>query len=94
MKLATDRNNTEKTIISKVLYTLVYDINFAELTIQLPTCNTTELIRRLGTLQHKYRSLLNFSEHLKQKIALSAKAKAIYLDDESEDYINDVMASP
>ncbi|KAL5475277.1 hypothetical protein EMCRGX_G027357 [Ephydatia muelleri] len=35
-----------------------------------------------------------FVEHLKQKIALSAEAKAVYLDEESEDYIKDVIASP
>ena len=55
---------------------------------------TTELIRRLGTLQQKNRSLLKFSEYLKQKIARSAQAKAVYLDEESEDYIKDVIASP
>ena len=96
MKLANDSSNTEKTNYryEMVSYVFVHNITLCHILSIYSYQTTTELIRRLGTLQQKYRSLLKFSEYLKQKIACSAQAKAVYLDEESEDYIKDVIASP
>eukprot|EP00731_Ephydatia_muelleri_P014320 Em0008g40a len=57
--------------------------------LQLP-----ELVERLERLHHSYRSLLKTAERLQKRIEDDTRKCAVVLDEESETYINDTIASP
>ena len=57
--------------------------------LQLP-----ELVERLETLHHSYRLLLKTAERLRKRIEDDIMKCSVVLDEESETYISDAIASP
>ena len=53
-----------------------------------------DLVARLGNIRASYRALLKQLDRLKNRICEDTEVKGIYLDEEHDAYIKDVISSP